>query len=406
MAIPTTTQTSVSISRTISASAERLYKAFTSRDELNRWFCNNSFIQAQENGAYVFVWNVEQYTATGIVKSLEENQSLTMTWRGTWQGESELEDSEVTVHFEDHDDHAVVTLTHANITEEGQEGYETQWNKRLDDLKLYVETGGLPNIINRVIIGIFPGPVSESRLDELGLDTNQAVLVTNVIPDFGADKAGIQAHDVIVAMDGVDIGPQQPMNVIAATKKPGDKVDVTLYRGSEKMNLTMELSAYPLPDIPESFEALAEQTAQQYEQVFKDLSALFDGVSEAEADKAPAEDGWNTKLVLAHLIYCEDRIQDQIGARFARNGQPQHWSGNDNTRLQAIVDGYPKVDDLLTLLRREYDETLNLYRNFPEKAAQENKGHLWGEAFSINGWIQHTRGHFSQIQAAIEAAKA
>jgi uncharacterized protein YndB with AHSA1/START domain len=405
MAVPTLTKTSISLSRTISATAERLYTAFSSRDELNRWFCNNSFMQAQENGAYVFIWNAEQYTATGIVKALEENKSISMTWRGTWKGESEADDSEIAIRFEENGGETIVTVTHSDITEEAKEGYETQWNNRLDDLKSYVETGALPNIVNRVIIGIFPGPVSQSRLDELGLEAQQAVLVTNVIPDMGAEKAGIKEQDVIVALDGTDISPQQPMNVIAQSKKPGEKVDVTLYRGDEKMTLTMELSAYPVPDIPETFEALADSIAEQYEQTFKDLSALFEGVSEEEAGNPPAEGEWGAKLVLAHLIYSENWLQDGIGGRIT-GGQPQHWSGNNNDRLQAIVDVYPNTQDLLDLLRREYDETLSLYRNFPEDTTAANKGHLWGEAFAINGWVQHARGHFSQIEAAIEAAKA
>lgn len=406
MAAPTITKISISLKRTIAATAERLYTAFTSRDELNSWFCNNSFIQARENGAYVFIWNAEQFTAAGIVKSLEENKSITMTWRGTWKGDSEQDDSEFTISFEENGAETTVTLTHSDLTEEAKEGYETQWNNRLDDLKTYVETGALPNIVNRVIIGIFPGPVSQSRLDELELEANQAVLVTNVIPDMGADNAGIQEHDIIVAMDGIDIGPQQPMNVIAQSKKPGEKIDVTLYRGSEKMSIEMELSPYPVPDIPENFEALADSLTEQYEQLFKDLSALFNGVREDEAGKSPAEGEWSAKLVLAHIIYAESRLHDSIGARFAGNGQPQHWSGNNNARLQAMVDVYPNTQDLLDLLRREYDQTLMLYRNFPKDAEAANKGHIWGEAFGINGWIQHARGHFGQIQAAIETAKA
>ena len=66
---PTTT---VTVERTIKATPEQVYRAFTNREELNNWFCNNSFMQAQENGAYLCIWNTEEYTATGIVKSLVE----------------------------------------------------------------------------------------------------------------------------------------------------------------------------------------------------------------------------------------------------------------------------------------------------------------------------------------------
>ena len=51
MAAPAASLTSLNLSRQIKVSPKRIYTAFTQRDELNAWFCTNSFIEAQENGA-------------------------------------------------------------------------------------------------------------------------------------------------------------------------------------------------------------------------------------------------------------------------------------------------------------------------------------------------------------------
>lgn len=397
--------TVVTVERTVKATPQQVYRAFTNRAELNNWFCNNSFVQAQENGAYVCIWNQEQYTAAGIFKKLEENKAIEMTWRGTWKGDIEAADSIFSITIAEDGDKSIVTLTHRDIAEDSAESYDWQWNKRLDDLKLYLETGALPNIINRVIIGIWPAALSDKRAEELGLEKGHGTLVTNLVPDFGAEKAGIQVNDIIVAIDGNAVTPQSNMNMLVQDKKPDDSVKVTFYRGSEKQTLTMNLSGYPVPDIPESMTALADNMTEQYKQLFKELSAMFEGAGEEAAGKRPAEDEWSAKLVLCHLIYSERRVKEGTAGRIT-GGQPQHWSGNHDARLQAILDVYPTSDDLLQLLHREMQENVAMWRNFPQDIQDDNTHAVWGEAFGIAGWVQHTQGHFSQIKAAIEAAHA
>jgi uncharacterized protein YndB with AHSA1/START domain len=396
--------TLVTVERTIKATPQQIYRAFTTRDELNVWFCDNSFVQLQANGAYLYIWNAEKFTATGIIKQLEENKSLELTWRSTWEGNTEPADSIFSITIAENGNQSTVTLTHSDITEDGAEGYEWQWNKRLDDLKQYLETGGQPNIINRVIIGIWPAALPKKRADELGLKENFGTLVTNIVPNYSAEKAGIQINDVIVALDDTEVGPDAPMNVVVQGKKPGDEINVTFFHGDEKVSKRMTLMGYPVPAIPENMAALADNMAAEYEQVYKELAALFDGVSEEAAGKRPAEGEWSAKLVLAHLIYGERWNQDVTGGRIV-GGQPQHWSGNHDARLQAILDVYPTVSDLLGAFHEASQERIALWRNFPKDIEQGNLNAVWGEAFAMDGGMQHTRFHYNQIQEAIAAAK-
>lgn len=405
MTAPAKETTSVTVERIVNASRERLYQAFTSRDELNSWFCNNSFVQAREGGSYLFIWNAEKYSANGLYKELVENEKIVLTWRSTWEGNESDYPEILTITFDEVDAGTKVTFFHEGMPEDGAESYEWQWNKRLDDLKVYVETGALPNVINRIIIGIFPTGIPQERMDALGLKAGEGTMVGNLVPGFGAEKAGLQSGDIITHFKGEKISPDNQMNVIIKDNKPGDEIEVTAVRGEETLTLTMPLSAYPVPEIPETYAGLVDIVAPQYETLIAELTAMFEGVSEEDADKAPADGEWNTKMVIAHLIYSEDSIQDAIGAHLA-NGSPQHWSGNDVTRLSAIIAVNPGIEGMISALRREYDETLAIWRNFPDDTANSNKGFLWNDAFSIAGWIQHTQGHFTQIKEAIEAAQS
>jgi uncharacterized protein YndB with AHSA1/START domain len=404
MAAPATTLTSVTVERAIKASPKRVYTAFTTRDELTTWFCNQAFIDLQVNGTYLVIWNQDKFSATGVFKALKENESLTLSWRSTWNGNTESDESEITISLSEADGGTKVVFAHSNITEEGKEAYEFQWNKRLDDLKLYLETGGIPNIVNRVIIGIFPGAVPEKRRKELGLGENEATIVTNLVPNYSAEKAGILVDDVIIALNGNKVNNDNPMNFLVANNKPGDIVEVTLVRGSETLNLSMSLMPYPVPAIPTTFGELADNLEPQYDELYKNLSALFNGISEEQAAKRPAEGEWSAKHVLAHLIYSE-RWGSEATAGHYQGGQPQHWSGNRDVRLEATMSIYPTLADLLKEFRRCLDEKLVLWRTFPAEAIDGNPANLWFETFNSQGTLQHTTGHFRQITEALDAAK-
>jgi uncharacterized protein YndB with AHSA1/START domain len=404
MAAPVSTLTNLRLERSIKASPKRVYTAFTNRDELVTWFCNEAYIQAQVNGAYVLIWNAEKFSASGIVKALKENESLTLSWRSSYQGHTEDYESEFAVSLSETADGTKLVLDHSNVSGEDKEGYEIEWNKRMDDLKLYLETGGIPNIVNRVIIGIFPGGVPEKRRKELGLGENEGTIVTNLVANYSAEKAGILIDDVIVALNGTKVTNDNPMNFLVARNKPGDKVEVSLYRGAEQLNLSMSLMPYPVPAIPATFAELADTLSSQFEDVFKNLSALFDGVSEEQAAKRPAEGEWSARHVLAHLIYSERWGSEATAGRY-QGGQPQHWSGNRDLRLEAYMAIHPTVADLLKEFRRSLDEKLTLWRTFPAEAIEGNPANLWVEAFNSQGTIQHTTGHFRQITEALAAAK-
>jgi hypothetical protein len=127
--------------------------------------------------------------------------------------------------------------------------------------------------------------------------------------------------------------------------------------------------------------------------------------SEEVAGQAPEEGEWSAKMVLCHLIYSERWVHESTAARYAGNSQPRGWTGNNNTRLQAMIDVYPTSAELLQLFRREMDESLAIWRSFPKDATEKNPAHVWGEAFGIAGGIQHTQSHYAQIKEAIEAAQ-
>jgi uncharacterized surface protein with fasciclin (FAS1) repeats len=59
-----------------------------------------------------------------------------------------------------------------------------------------------PKPQGRKVIGIYPGSPSRAQRKLLGLQGNEGYLVKNIVRDSGAEQAGLEGHDVILAING------------------------------------------------------------------------------------------------------------------------------------------------------------------------------------------------------------
>jgi S1-C subfamily serine protease len=97
-------------------------------------------------------------------------------------------------------------------------------------------------------------------VDALRLNTDHGLMVTRVNPNSPADKAGIRGAssveiignvqvpiggDVILAVEGRDVGSLIELNSIIDKFKPGDRVTVNILRSGRKMDVPVTLAEYP-----------------------------------------------------------------------------------------------------------------------------------------------------------------
>ncbi len=110
--------------------------------------------------------------------------------------------------------------------------------------------------VHRAFLGIETMPVNDWLSQALDLPVKDGLLVERVTRGSPAAGAGIRGGDrvaqagmrkiaiggdVIVAIDGQKIANQFDMNVILNRKRPGDSVNVSLYRGGKKMDIPVKL---------------------------------------------------------------------------------------------------------------------------------------------------------------------
>ncbi len=100
-------------------------------------------------------------------------------------------------------------------------------------------------------LGVYTESVDKSLMRRLDLTVSSGELVTDVVTDSPADKAGFEEDDVITAVDGTKITSNTELSDVIAQHKPGDKVSITLVREGKEKQVLVSLGDREESDEPD-----------------------------------------------------------------------------------------------------------------------------------------------------------
>lgn len=98
--------------------------------------------------------------------------------------------------------------------------------------------------VQRGLLGIEIADVNARVAEDLGLVTNQGVLVRRVNEASAAEKAGILAGDVIVGIEHNTVNSVSELQEYVARHRPGKEITVTYIRNGERKVTTSKLRNY------------------------------------------------------------------------------------------------------------------------------------------------------------------
>lgn len=99
--------------------------------------------------------------------------------------------------------------------------------------------------VRHALLGISGTTVSEERADELGLDQPRGAVVEMVQEGSGADRGGVRVGDVIIEVDGKELGSMPELVALVRRSSPGEILVLTVLRDSETLSLPVELGERP-----------------------------------------------------------------------------------------------------------------------------------------------------------------
>ncbi len=390
----------------VDTTAEFAFEALTTTGELREWCADQAWTEPRPGGRFALHWN-SGYHAEGTFLELEPPQRAAVTWQGT----DEPGKTEVEFVVEPRDSGVEVTVRHRGFgsgeawdkaVEESQQG----WALGLENLKSALETGIDLRLARQPFLGISLDLLTPERAEREGIAAERGIYVTGTVEGSGAEAAGLDNGDVIVALGGRETPGFAELTQALRAHQAGDVLDVVLVRGQERRTIPVTLGTRPQPALPESAEKLAAKLAERHEKVNSDLRAALAGVSEGEAAQCPREGEWSVQQVLAHLSDGE-RSFHMVLVNLAING----WLDADPVfpddipgRTEAILALTPSLQGLLDRLLADERETVEIVRRLPARTL-EHKARFRRIAQYVLYGPDHPQEHVEQIRRAVEAVR-
>ena len=99
--------------------------------------------------------------------------------------------------------------------------------------------------VTRGRIGVQIGEVSNDVALASGLEDTTGAMVSRVAPDGPAAEAGVEAGDIILSFNGKPITKWSDLPRVVGSTKPGEVVDMMVWRKGESVNLTITVGEMP-----------------------------------------------------------------------------------------------------------------------------------------------------------------
>ena len=397
---------SLRLSEHMSVPPEQVYFALTNGSAIQAWMGNDVRSDPRPGGRF-YVWWQEGYYTAGEYVELEENQHVKLTW----QGKGEPAPSTVIMTLNPVGDGTELIVEHTDLGsgadwDTARTMLSQGWENGLANLKSNLEDGVSVQIKNRPLMGIGGGtPLTEALAQQQSIPVHEGLQLTGVLADFGAANCGMQDNDVVVSISGAAVKDFQSLQAAVAPHKAGDTVSVTFYRGPDRHEVELTFSEQPILPKPESGQQIADQVQAAYAQMMRELRALFADCDEASAAYQPAEGEWSANDVISHLIQVE--LWAHMALNMGIQGLPgTGYGGNWNPWIDATGSIREGTAELLDEYEKQCRVSVSMLTELPQEfLARHYAYNGLGQMFAL-GLPNHTRSHFSQIEAALKAGKA
>lgn len=190
-------------------------------------------------------------------------------------------------------------------------------------------------------LGVATEPLPAALAAQLGL-SKEGIVVSAVVPDSPAAKAGMENYDILLQMDGVALDSPETFREMVRGQKKGDKVKFHLMRKGEALDVEAELAEKSVSEVNEAAPQKAAPRKRGHsmfeDDVFKDGLGMgfgkFGGLG-------------NMKEIEEHMR----RIQEEMESRF--NDLGDLGGGSGFMKMENSVMSYSDNEGSVKIERKD-----------------------------------------------------
>jgi len=99
--------------------------------------------------------------------------------------------------------------------------------------------------VSRAWLGVLIQDVDNELAESFGLDRPSGALISRVLPDSPAEKAGLKSGDIIMAFNGENIEHSGELPYVVGQLKAGEKIESKVYRDGKEQTISVMLESRP-----------------------------------------------------------------------------------------------------------------------------------------------------------------
>jgi serine protease Do len=177
--------------------------------------------------------------------------------------------------------------------------------------------------VTRAWLGIYIQDLTPELAETFNVKITDGVLVSEVLKDSPAEKAGVQRGDIIIAIDGKDVRKSKELQSEVINKAVQKKVTLVIFRDGEKKEISVTLEEMPEGKDKISLEGKDSFCGMQVQELTRDLATGLGLASDEKGvvitEVAPGSEAEEAGLQSGDLIkeIGKDRIDSIIEFRAA-----------------------------------------------------------------------------------------
>ena len=151
--------------------------------------------------------------------------------------------------------------------------------------------------VERAWIGVAIQPLDEELAEGFGRDNKRGALISSVQPDAPADKAGLQAGDIILSYDGVEIKEMRDLPKTVAQSGVGEKHKVVVWRDGRKK--TINIITERFPENPQVASNTQPKSSSKDSDVNEVIGAELSSIGDSERSRYGVDESVDGVLVVS-----------------------------------------------------------------------------------------------------------
>ncbi len=169
--------------------------------------------------------------------------------------------------------------------------------------------------VERGYIGVSISQVDETLAKANGLDKAEGVFVQEVIGE-AAKAAGVRAGDIILSIDGKSMKAPNELQAYIASKHPGDKVQLTIWRDEKKIEKVVTLKPRTERDVANNTSGNDGEESPVEEASSKSVDFESLGFSVRKADASTMKE----REVNSNVLVADVKPYSEAATRLLREG--------------------------------------------------------------------------------------